>query len=193
MHKLTIEALDLEKLSISARDLIESLSLDGFTLNQIKTLCKDRETDLSKEVHSFLCKENKYTDNTEANNAAEKNESARMSFEETLGRILVETPMAVGYANSVINAASEVSEEHCKETFGRDIPEHLRVDFVCESVINMFKDPDCPVNKDKFLRGVVAFMLAQQREQAIEKQTGKSFAEAAADFYKSNKKEESNG
>ena len=189
MQKSIIETLDLEKLSTSARYLIQSLSLDGFTLKQIKTLCKDGETDLSREVHSFLCKENKYTDNTEANTAAEKVESAR----ETLNRILVETPIAVGYANSVINAASEVSEEHCKETFGRDIPEPVRVDFVCESVINMFKDPDCPVNKDKFLRGVVAFMLAHQRKQAIEKQTGKPFAEAAADLYKSNKKEESNG
>ena len=125
--------------------------------------------------------ENKYTNtntNTEANNAAEKNESAR----ETLGRILIETPMAVDYANSVINAASEVSEEHCKETFGRDISAPVRVDFVCESIITMFKDPDCPVNKDKFLRGVTAFMLAHQRKQAIEKQTGES-----------NKKEESNG
>lgn len=106
----------------------------------------------------------------------------------TLNRILIETPMAVSYANSVINAASEVSEEHCKETFDRDIPEHLRVDFVCESVINMFKDPDGPVDKDKFLRGVVAFMLAHQRKQAIEEQTGRSLAEAAADFYNSNKK-----
>lgn len=104
------------------------------------------------------------------------------STTETLNRILIETPMAVVYANTVINAASEASEEHCKETFGMDIPEPLRVDFVCESVITMFKDPDCPVNKDKFLRGVVAFMLAHQRKQAIEKQTGKS-----------NKKEESNG
>lgn len=193
MQKSTIETLDLEKLSISARDFIESLSLDGFTLEQIKTLCKDRETGLSKEVHSFLCKENKCTDNTEANNAAEKSESARMSCGETLKRMFIETPIAVGYANSVINAASEVSEERCKETFGRDISAPVRVDCVCESIITMFKDPDCPVDKDKFLRGVVAFMLAHQRTQAIAKQTGKSFAEAAADFYKSNKKEESNG
>lgn len=73
MQKSTIETLDLEKLSISARDFIESLSLDGFTLEQIKTLCKDRETELSKEIHSFLCKENKYTDNTEANNTNTQN------------------------------------------------------------------------------------------------------------------------
>lgn len=115
------------------------------------------------------------------------------STNETLNRILIEIPMAVGYANSVINAASEVSEELCKEKSGKDIPAPVRVDFVCESVITMFKDPDCPVDKDKFLRGVVAFMLAHKRKQAIEKQTGKSFDEAAADFYKSNKKEESNG
>lgn len=101
---------------------------------------------------------------------------------ETLKRMLIETPMAVAYANAVINAVSEVSEKHCKETFGRDIPALMRVDFVCESVINMFKDPDYPADKDKFLRGVVAFMLAHQRKQAIEKQTGES-----------NKKEESNG
>ena len=111
----------------------------------------------------------------------------------TLGRILIETPMAVSYANSVINAASEVAEERYKETVGRDIPSPVRVDFVCESVITMLKDPDGPVDKDKFLRGVVAFMLAHQRKQAIEKQTGKSSAEAAADFCQSNKKEESNG
>lgn len=108
--------------------------------------------------------ENKYT-NTEANNAAEKNESSRKSFEGKLSRILVETPMAVYYANSVINATSEVSEERCKETVGRDIPACLRVDFVCEAVITMFKDPDAHLNKDKFLRGVVAFMLAHQMEQ----------------------------
>jgi hypothetical protein len=104
------------------------------------------------------------------------------STNETLKRILIETPMAVAYANTVINAASEVSEERCKETTGEDIPAPVLVDFVCESVITMFKDPDCPVDKDKFLRGVVAFMLAHQRTQAVEKQTGKS-----------NKKEESNG
>lgn len=142
--------------------------------------------------------ENKYTNtntnaNTEANNTAEKSESARMSFGEMLGRILVETPVAVDYAHSVINAASEASEKRCKELVGKDIPAPLRVDSVCEAVIAMFKDPDCPVNKDKFLRGAVAFMLAHQMKQGIEKQTGKSFAEAAADHHKSNKKEESNG
>lgn len=182
MQKSTIETLDLEKLSITARDFIESLSLDGFTLEQIKTLCKDRETELTKEVHSFLCKENKCPDNTEANNAAEKSESARMSCGETLKRMLIEPPMAVAYANAVINAASEVSEECCKKGTGEDIPEPVRVDFVCRAIIYMFKDPDCPVDKDKFLRGVVAFMLAHQRIQANEKQTGES-----------NKKEESNG
>lgn len=104
------------------------------------------------------------------------------STNETLKRILIETPMAVVYANNVINAASEVSEECCKETTGKDISAPVRVDFVCKEVITMFKDPDCPVDKDRFLRGVVAFMLAHQRMQAIEKQTGES-----------NKKEESNG
>lgn len=182
MQKSTIETLDLEKLSISARDFIESLSLDGFTIEQIKTLCKYRETDLCKEVHSFLCKENKCTDNTEANNAAEKSESARMSCGETLGRILVETPMAVAYANTVINAAAEALEERYKEALDTGITAPERVDFVCEAIIDMFKDYDCPVDKDKFLRGVAAFMLAHQRTQIIEKQTGKS-----------NKKEESNG
>ena len=112
---------------------------------------------------------------------------------ETLKRMLIETPIAVVYAHTVINAASEVLEERCKETTGEDITAPVRVDFVCESVITMFKDPDCPVDKDKFLRGVVAFMLAHQRQQAIEKQTDKSFAEAVMDIYKSNKKEESNG
>lgn len=101
---------------------------------------------------------------------------------ETLKRILIETPMAVAYANSVINAASAVSKALYKETSGEDIPTPARVDFVCESVITMFKDPDSPVNKDKFLRGVVAFMLAYQMQQDIKKQTGKS-----------NEKEESNG
>lgn len=101
---------------------------------------------------------------------------------ETLKRMLIETPMAVAYAHTVINAASEASEERCKETTGEDIPATVLVDVVCESVINMFKDPDGPVDKDKFLRGVVAFMLARQRMQDIEKKTGKS-----------NKKEESNG
>ena len=104
------------------------------------------------------------------------------STNETLKRILIETPMAVAYANTVINAASEVSEERCKEASGKDISAPVHVDFVCEAVITMFKDPDGPVDKDKFLRGVVAFMLAHQRMQAIEKQTGES-----------NKKEESNG
>ena len=115
------------------------------------------------------------------------------STNETLKRMFIETPMAVAYANTVINAASKAVEERYKETSGEDIPAPVRVDFVCEAVITMFKDPDCPVNKDKFLRGVVAFMLAHQRIQAIEKQTGKSFAETAADFCQSNKKEESNG
>ena len=101
---------------------------------------------------------------------------------ETLKRILIEIPMAVGYANTVINAASEVSEERCKEKTGMDITAPERVDFVCKAIIDMLKDPDCPVNKDKFLRGVVAFMLAHQRIQATENQTGES-----------NKKEESNG
>lgn len=140
--------------------------------------------------------ENKYTNtntDTEANNTAEKSESARMSFGETLGRILVETPMAVGYAHSVINAASEASEKRCKELVSRDIPAPLRVDSVCEAVIAMFKDPDCPLDKDRFLRGAVAFMLAHRMKQDIEKQTGKSFCEAAADYLKSNKKEEPNG
>lgn len=104
------------------------------------------------------------------------------STNEELKRILIETPMAVAYANIVINAASEVSEERRKETTGRDITAPDRVNFVCKAIIDMFKDPDAPVNKDKFLRGVVAFMLAHQRMQAIEKQTGES-----------NKKEESNG
>lgn len=96
------------------------------------------------------------------------------SNNETLNRMLIETPMAVAYANTVINAASEASEERYKETTGEDIPAPVRVDLVCKGIIDMFKDPDCPVDKDKFLRGVVAFMLAHQRTQA-------------------NKKEESNG
>lgn len=104
------------------------------------------------------------------------------STNETLKRMLIETPMAVAYANTVINAASEASEEHCGEMTGEDIPAPVRVDFVGKAIIDMFKDPDCPVDKDKFLRGVVAFMLAYQRIQADEKQTGES-----------NKKEESNG
>ena len=104
------------------------------------------------------------------------------STNETLKRILIETPMAVAYANNLINAASEVSEERCKEASGKDISAPVHVDFVCEAVITMFKDPDGPMDKDKFLRGVVAFMLAHQRMQSIEKQTGES-----------NKKEESNG
>lgn len=109
------------------------------------------------------------------------------STNETLKRMLIETPMAVAYANTVINAASEASEEHCKETTGEDIPAPVLVDSVCRAIIDMFKDhmfkdPDCPVDKAKFLRGVVAFMIAHQRMQDIEKQTGKS-----------NKKEESNG
>ena len=114
--------------------------------------------------------ENKYT-KTNANTEGEK-----------LRRIFIETPLAVQYANCVIKAASEVSEERCKEEVGRDVHSYLRVDFVCEAVITMFKDPDSPVDKDKFLRGVVAFMLAHQMQQDIEKQTGES-----------NKKEESNG
>ena len=104
------------------------------------------------------------------------------STNETLKRMFIETPMAVAYANTVINAASEVSEERCKETLGKDISAPVRVDFVCESIITMFNDPDSPIDKDKFLRGVVAFMLAHQMQQGIEKQTGES-----------NKKEESNG
>ena len=129
--------------------------------------------------------ENKYTNtnaNTEANNAAEKLESSRKSFWENLSRIFVETPMAVQYASSVINAASEVSEERSKKTVGRDVLSLLRIDLVGKAVITMFKDPDSPVDKDKFLRGVVAFMLTHQIQQDIEKQTGES-----------NKKEESNG
>jgi len=96
------------------------------------------------------------------------------STKETLKRMLLETPMAVAYANTVINAASEASADHCKEMSGMDIPAPERVYFVCEAIITMFKDPDGPVNKDKFLRGLVAFMLAHQRMQAIEKQTGES-------------------
>ena len=101
---------------------------------------------------------------------------------ETIKRMFIETPMAVAYANTVINAASKASEERCKELSGMDIPAPVRVNFVCEAIVEMFKDPDCPVNKDKFLRGATAFMLAHQRVQANEKQTGES-----------NKKEESNG
>jgi len=104
------------------------------------------------------------------------------STNETFKRILIETPMAVGYAHTVIKAASEASEERYKEELDKDIPIPVRVDLVCKAIIDMFKDPDCPVDKDKFLRGVAAFMLAHQKTQAIEKQTGKS-----------NKKEESNG
>lgn len=138
--------------------------------------------------------ENKYTDtnaNTEANNTAEKSESARMSFGETLSRILIETPMAVDYAHSIIRTASEASEKYCESQLGKDIPAPLRVDTVCEAVIAMFKDPDCLVNKDRFLRGAVAVMVAQQMKKDFEKQTGKSLAKAAADFYKANKKGES--
>jgi len=104
------------------------------------------------------------------------------SNNEALDRILIETLMAVYYAQTVINAVSESLEELGKETSGKDIPEPVRVDFVCKEIVDMFKDPDSPVDKDKFLRGVAAFMLAHQRTQAIDKQTGKS-----------NKKEESNG
>lgn len=93
---------------------------------------------------------------------------------ETIKRMFIETPMAVAYAHTVIKAASEASEERYKEATGEDISAPVRVDLVCRGIIDMFKDPDCPVNKDKFLRGVVAFMLAHQRTQA-------------------NKKEESNG
>ena len=92
------------------------------------------------------------------------------STNETLERMLIETPMAVAYANTVINAASEESEEHCMETTGEDILAPVRVYYVCEVIIKMFKGPDCPVDKDKFLRGVVAFMLAHQMMQAIEKE-----------------------
>lgn len=115
------------------------------------------------------------------------------STNETLKRMYIETPMAVAYAYTVINAAAEASEENCKEMLGMDILAPVQVDFVCKAIIDMFEDPDCPVDKDKFLRGVVAFMVAHQRTQSSEKQTGKSFAEAATDFYKSNKKEDSNG
>lgn len=115
------------------------------------------------------------------------------STNETLKRMLIETPMAVAYAHTVINAVSETLEERYKEALDTDIPAPVRVDLVCKAIIDMFKDPDCPVGKDKFLRGVAAFMLAHQRTKDIEKQTGKSFAEAATDLYKSNKKEESNG
>lgn len=121
--------------------------------------------------------ENKHTNanaNTEANNAAEKNESSRKSFGGKLARILVETPMSVQYANSVIKTVSEVAEERCKEEVGRAVPAYLRVDFVCEAVSTLFKDPDSPMNKDKFLRGVVAFMLAHQMQHDIEEQTGES-------------------
>ncbi len=93
---------------------------------------------------------------------------------ETIKRMFIETPMAVAYANTVINAVSEASEERCKELSGMDIPAPVRVNFVCEAIVDMFKDPDSPVDNDKFLRGVTAFMLAHQRIQA-------------------NKKEESNG
>lgn len=137
--------------------------------------------------------ENKYTNtNTEANNTAEKSEFARMSFGETLCRILIETPMAVGYAHSIIKTASEASERHCKSQLGEDIPAALRVDSVCETVIAMFKDPETIIDKDKFLRGAVAIMLASQMKRDIEKQTGKSFSEAFAESLKS-KKEEPNG
>lgn len=87
------------------------------------------------------------------------------STNETLKRILIETPMAVAYAHTVINSASEAAEECCKETTGKDILAPVRVDFVCEAVITMLKNPDCPVDKDKFLRGVVAFMLARQNKK----------------------------
>lgn len=96
------------------------------------------------------------------------------STKETLNRMLIETPMAVAYAHTVINAASEAVEERYKEALDLDITAPVRVDSVCKAIIDMFKDPDCPVNKDKFLRGVTAFMLAHQKIQA-------------------NKKEESNG
>ena len=129
--------------------------------------------------------ENKYTNtnaNTEANNASEKNESSHKSFGEKARRFFVETPMAVRYANSAIKAASKVAEECYKEAVGSEVPPYLRIDFVCEAVLDMLKDPDAPVDKDKFLRGVVAFMLARQIQQDIKMQTGES-----------NKKEESNG
>lgn len=104
------------------------------------------------------------------------------STNETIKRMLIETPMAVAYAHTVINAASEALEERYKEALDTDITAPVRVDFVCKAIIDMFKDPDSPVDNDKFLRGVVAFMLAHQKMQAIKKQTGES-----------NKKEESNG
>lgn len=83
MQKLTIETLDLEKLSIPARDLILELLYRDFDLHQIKLAMEDGEylrkagisEKISEEVHSFLCKENKCADNTEANNAAEESES----------------------------------------------------------------------------------------------------------------------
>lgn len=90
------------------------------------------------------------------------------STNEPLKSMHIETSMAVDYANTVINAASKAAEEHCKETTGEDILAPVRVYFVCESVVTMFKDPDCPVDKDTFLRGVVAFMLAYQKTHAVE-------------------------
>jgi len=94
----------------------------------------------------------------------------KKSTNETLNRMLIETPMAVAYANTVINAASEASEERYKEALDTDIPTPVRVDSVCKAIIDMFKDPDSPVDNDKFLRGVVAFMLAHQRMQANTKE-----------------------
>lgn len=149
------ETLDLEKLSISARDLIESLSLDGFTLKQIKTLCKDRETELSKEVHSFLCKENKYTDNTEASNAAEKNESARKSFDDTLTG--VETEIEIVYALALIEGISEAVDRLYTPQVGKD-----RIKNVCDTALLMLESTDHQYDKVKFLRGMIAFMLAYQ-------------------------------
>lgn len=152
------ETLDLEKLSISARDFIESLSLDGFTLEQIKTLCKDRETELSKEVHSFLCKENKCTDNTEADNAAEKNESARKSFDDTLTGVETEIEIVeIIYALALIEGISEAVDRLYTPQVGKD-----KIKNVCDTALLMLKSTDHQYDKVKFLRGMIAFMLAYQ-------------------------------
>lgn len=151
------ETLDLEKLSISARDFIESLSLDGFTLKQIKTLCKDRETELSKEVHSFLCKETKGPDNTEANNAAEKNESARKSFDDTLTGVEPEVLIEIVYALAFIEGISEAVDRLYTPQVGKD-----KIKNVCDTALLMFKSTDHQYDKVKFLRGMIAFMLSYQ-------------------------------
>lgn len=127
--------------------------------------------------------ENNYTNiNAEANNTAENSESIPKSFGEMLGRILVETPKAMAYTHSILNSAIKASEKRYTKVVGRNIPAPLQVDAVCEAVITVFKNPDCPVDKDMFLRGAVTFMLAHQMDQTFENQTGKS-----------NKKEEFNG